>query len=126
MGIACNWERLHLLRVEAMESLRPRNRENCSWGASVKGGELGGQRASSRICFTEGEGVSALGRLLFVACVRLGGFGWGSIEAGCYADFFPKKQKPARHTCFSVTLAFTDYERQRNRRGTGYYMFGSI
>ena len=75
MGIACNWERLDLIRVEAMGSLRPRNPENCAWGASVNGGELGGHRASSRICFTEGEGVSALVGLLFVACVRLGGFG---------------------------------------------------
>ena len=28
-----------------------------------------------------------------------------------------------RPTCFRVPLALTDYERRRNRRGTGYYPF---
>ena len=38
---------------------------------------------------------------------------------------FPKKKtkkKPGGPTCFRVPLASTDYERQRNRRGTGYYL----
>jgi len=103
MRIACNWERLDLIRVEAMGLLRPRNPENCSWGASVKGGELGGHRASSRICFTEGEGVSTLGRLWFVACVRLCGFGWGRLKTVAMRIVFLKNKNRR------VTLGFPSH-----------------
>jgi len=103
MGIACNWERLDLIRVEAMGPLRPRNPEKCSWRALVKGGELRGHRASSRICFTEGEGVSPLGRLLFVACVWFGGFGWGLFKPVAMRIFFLKNKNRR------VTLAFPSH-----------------
>jgi len=45
----------------------------------------------------------------------------GELIVLCKLNFHKKRKKTARHTCFRVTLAFADYERQRNRRGTGYY-----
>jgi len=46
----------------------------------------------------------------------------GELIVLCKLNFHKKRKKTAPHTCFHVTLAFADYERQRNRRGTGYYV----